>query len=45
MGETAEVRLGTPQGVVYCVMMSAELETMRLEVGERVGMEIGARLV
>lgn len=45
MGETAEVRLGTPQGVVYCVMMSAKLETMRLEVGERVGMKIGARLV
>lgn len=40
MGETAEVRLGTPQGAVYCVMMSTELEMMRVEVGDRVGMEV-----
>lgn len=40
MGETAEVRLGTPQGAVYCLVMSRELDGMGIEAGMRVGMEI-----
>ncbi len=44
MGETAEVLLGTPQGRVYCMMMSRELDEMGVKVGERVGMEIVGRV-
>ena len=40
MGETVEIRLGTPQGMVYCVMMSKELDEMGVEVGERVGFRV-----
>lgn len=40
MGETVEVLLGTPQGMVYCVMMSKELDEMGVEVGERVGFRV-----
>lgn len=40
MGETAEVRLGTPHGQVYCMIMSKELDEVGVEVGKRVGMEI-----
>lgn len=40
MGETAEVRLHTPEGTVYCTASAGEFEAMGLAVGDQVGMEI-----
>ena len=40
MGETAEVRLNTPAGEVFCTAVSSELERMDITAGDKVGMEI-----
>ena len=40
MGETAEIRVDTPKGEVFCMLMSSELEAMDMSVGDRVGIEI-----
>lgn len=40
MGETAEVRLDTPAGEVFCSAVSGELECMGIIEGQKVGMEI-----
>lgn len=40
MGETAEIRLDTPAGKVFCAAVSGDLERMQIRAGNKVGMEI-----
>lgn len=40
MGETAQIRLRTPEGIVFCTAVSSELERMGIAIGSKTGMEI-----